>query len=113
MSRPVAPAPRHRWFAAAYDTLAKMDEERARSIRRFMAGGAAGRVLELGCGTGLNLEHYDFTQVENLEATEPDIHMLRRAEAKVFALPPEARSRVRLQEVPAESLPFPDGTFDT
>jgi len=92
--------------------MAKMDAKRANPLRDFIAGGAAGRVLEVGCGTGLNFAHYDWSKLESLEATEPDAFMLRRAEAKAATLTPEARALVHLQEAPAEALPFEDARFD-
>jgi len=107
------PQPRHRWYAAIYDPLiSKSGEKKLAPIRRFVAGGASGRVLELGCGTGANLAFYDWQKVEALVATDPDPFMLQRAEAKVAALDPAVRAKVTLREVPAESLPFEDASFD-
>jgi ubiquinone/menaquinone biosynthesis C-methylase UbiE len=77
-----------------------------------VAGGAAGRVLEVGCGTGANLAFYDWQKVEALVATEPDPFMLQRTEAKLAALNPAVRAKVMLREAPAESLPFEDASFD-
>ena len=107
------PRPRHRWFAAAYDLVAKTDEKRLRPLRQFSAGLAAGRVLEIGSGTGLNLSYYDWVNVESLDVAEPDVYMLQRARAKGGDLPVEARAKVRFHDVPAEALPFPDASFDT
>ncbi len=73
---------------------------------------AAGRVLEIGIGTGLNLAYYDWSQVESLDGTEPDAFMLHHADAKLRRLPETVRAKVRLQEAPAEALPFPDASFD-
>jgi ubiquinone/menaquinone biosynthesis C-methylase UbiE len=95
-----------------YDRMAKTDEKRMGPIRDTVAGGATGRVIEIGCGTGLNFAHYDWSQVERLDATEPDVYMLRRAQARAAALSTEAQSRLTLHEAPAESLPFPDASFD-
>jgi ubiquinone/menaquinone biosynthesis C-methylase UbiE len=81
-------------------------------LRQFAAGGARGRVLEIGAGSGSNLPFYDWSLVERLDATEPDPFMLQRLQAKLGALPAEARAKVRAQEAPAESLPFGDGEFD-
>src|SRR5437763_1929230 len=103
--------PSHRWFAAVYDCISKTDEKKITPIRRFVAGGANGRVLELGCSTGLNFEHYDWPNIEALEATEPDEHMLRRA-LRADALPTDVKSKLHLQQVPAERLPFEDASFD-
>jgi ubiquinone/menaquinone biosynthesis C-methylase UbiE len=103
----------HRWFAAVYDRVMAASDGRLRAAREFVAGGAAGRVLEVGAGTGLNFSYYDWSAVASLDAAEPDPFMLRRADARWRALPEEARARVRLHEAPAEALPFSDATFDT
>lgn len=74
--------------------------------------GVGGRVLEVGCGTGASLAHYDWEAIERLEATEPDPFMLRRAREKLAAMSEDVRAKVTLTESPAESLPFGDGRFD-
>jgi ubiquinone/menaquinone biosynthesis C-methylase UbiE len=104
--------PRHRWFAATYDFFSKMDEKKTSPMRDFAAGEASGKVLEMGAGTGLNFDHFDWSKVETLDATEPDLHMLKRAQTKLEALPAEVQSKVKLHEAPAEALPFPDGSMD-
>jgi ubiquinone/menaquinone biosynthesis C-methylase UbiE len=100
----------HRIYAAFYDLTLRLGGSRFDEMRRFAAGGASGRVLEIGCGTGANFAFYDWSNVEALEATEPDPHMLKRARRKLSAAP---EGRVSLQEAPAESLPFPDESFDS
>jgi SAM-dependent methyltransferase len=96
----------HRWFAATYERRGRRGESGYNEeIRRRVAGEAAGRILEIGAGTGFNFSYYP----ENAEvlAIEPDPHMLRRAE-------PRAREHgIELRASPAERLPFPDGSFDT
>lgn len=106
------PRPRHRWFAAAYDLLARADARKTDPLRDMLAGSAAGRVVEIGCGTGLNFAHFDWPKIKRLDATEPDAFMLKRAEEKADALPPAVRAKVSLHEAPAEALPFPDGSMD-
>ena len=71
--------------------------------RRWLAGGARGRTLDVGCGTGRGLPLYG-----------PDV--------RAIGLDPEwdslGRARRRAPGVPlvqgrAEALPFRGGTFDT
>ena len=98
-----------RIFAAGYDTFqARMEREFFGRIRREMLAQASGRVIEIGSGTGANLEHYPAT-VERVVCTEPEEPMARRLREKA------ARSPVPAEVVlaPAERLPFPDDSFDT
>ena len=98
-----------RIFAWGYDRFqARMEQEFFGQIRREMLAGASGRVVEIGAGTGANLEHYPRT-VEELVCTEPEEPMARRLREKAggSSLP------VRVVEAPAERLPFDDDSFDT
>jgi hypothetical protein len=49
--------PGPRWFAALYDLLAGSAEQAMAPRRELAAGGARGRVLEIGGGTGANLPY--------------------------------------------------------
>jgi ubiquinone/menaquinone biosynthesis C-methylase UbiE len=96
-----------RVFAAGYDRfMAGVERADLGARRAKLLRGARGRVLELGAGTGVNLDHYgpDVTELVLLEPAEP---MARRLEAR--GLPPHA-SVVRAG---AEALPFDDASFDT
>lgn len=100
------------WGAKAapllYDlSLAPGEWRGMRRLRREQVGQAAGRVLELGAGTGLNLRHY--RTVERLVLTEPDPAMVGRLRRRLAA------SRVSgvVARTPAERLPFDDESFDT
>jgi ubiquinone/menaquinone biosynthesis C-methylase UbiE len=94
----------HRWFAAAYDRISRGGEKaRVRHLRKELLSGVTGDVLEIGAGTGANFEYYD--DAARVIALEPDPHMLKRAEAKL-------RPNIELRQAPAESLPFPDASFD-
>jgi ubiquinone/menaquinone biosynthesis C-methylase UbiE len=100
-----------RAFSAAYDRGFKASEDAGlREMRRELLAQARGRVLELGAGTGLNLEHYS-KGIESLTLVEPDPHMTRQLREKL------ARSgraaEVSVVEAPGERLPFADGSFDT
>jgi SAM-dependent methyltransferase len=68
---------------------------------------ARGRVLELGIGTGMNLPLYQ--DITSLHAVEPDPYMLRRARERARGRP----FPVEIAAAGAESLPFPDASFDT
>jgi ubiquinone/menaquinone biosynthesis C-methylase UbiE len=100
-----------RLFSACYDRCFESAEEAGlRDMRRELLAGARGRVLELGAGTGLNLELYPAT-IEGLTLTEPDPHMTRRLREKLAAS--GRTSEITVIEAAAESLPFPDDSFDT
>jgi len=102
----------HPIFAAIYDRLlAESEREGLAELRSKLLGGAAGRTLELGSGTGANLEHYT-SAVTELVMTEPDPHMARRLRARLDDERP-SDVRVEVAEVGAESLPFEDASFDT
>jgi ubiquinone/menaquinone biosynthesis C-methylase UbiE len=98
-----------RVFAWGYDRFqARMEREFFGEIRRDMLAEATGRVLEIGSGTGANLEHYP-RSIEELVCTEPEEPMARRLREKAAGsgLP------VSVVETPAERLPFEDASFDT
>lgn len=77
--------------------------------RRLVVPRAAGRVLELGFGSGLNLAHYDRTRVESIWALEPSAAMRRLAADRIAA----CGLAVRLLDSPAEELALPDRSVDT
>lgn len=98
-----------RGFAALYDRCFKASEEAGlREMRRELLAQARGRVLELGAGTGLNLDLYP-ESVESLVLTEPDPHMIRQLRKRAG----ESPRAVEVVEAPAERLPFDSGSFDT
>jgi ubiquinone/menaquinone biosynthesis C-methylase UbiE len=99
---------RGRFFAATYDRqMKKVEKAGLTGLRRGLLAVAAGRVLEIGGGTGANLPHYRGA-VTSLTITEPEMPMLKRLERRVHA---EAPGTTVLR-APAEDLPFEDGTFD-
>lgn len=100
-----------RFFSACYEAgLRKTEEAGLREMRHELLAGARGRVVEVGAGTGLNLEHYP-EGIEGLTLTEPDPHMTKRLRDKLAVSGRTAH--VSVIEAPAESLPFPEDSFDT
>jgi ubiquinone/menaquinone biosynthesis C-methylase UbiE len=98
-----------RLFAALYDTVSKGSEAAGmREERKQLLSAAEGAALEIGAGTGLNLEHYP-DAVTRLVLVEPDRHMRRRLGRRLEA----AGRRAEIVDASAADLPFPDGTFDT
>ncbi|HXZ72283.1 MAG TPA: class I SAM-dependent methyltransferase [Streptosporangiaceae bacterium] len=99
---------RSRFFALTYDRqIAKVEKAGLSNSRERLLAGAAGRVLEIGGGTGNNLPFYG-PAVESLTITEPEIPMLRRLERKAREQSPGATVLRAL----AEDLPFEDDCFD-
>jgi len=87
-----------------YDAFAALSDWRGlRRWRQWLAGGARGRVLDIGCGTGRTLPYYaaDVTVI----GVDPARDVLKRAALRS----PSAR----LVQARAEALPFRDGAFDT
>lgn len=100
-----------RIFAAVYDRMSTVTEEAGvREWRRQLIADLAGDVLELGAGTGLNLDHYT-EAVSRLVLTEPDRHMRAKLEARIAETRP-APGGVEVVDAGAERLPFPDDSFD-
>jgi ubiquinone/menaquinone biosynthesis C-methylase UbiE len=98
-----------RFFSAVYDRAMQGAEDAGmREMRRELLAEASGRTIELGAGTGLNLELYP-DSVSELTLLEPDPHMTRQLRARVASSDREAT----IAETGAERLPFPDGSFDT
>jgi ubiquinone/menaquinone biosynthesis C-methylase UbiE len=100
-----------RWtiLAPAYDRMSRSSEEAGLGeIRQGLLADAAGCVLEIGAGTGVNLGHYG-PNVESLVLTDPEPPMLRRLRRTADEHRPDAQ----VLQAPAEDLPFEDDSFDT
>lgn len=98
-----------RGFAALYDrAFAATEEAGLREMRRDVLSAARGRTIDLGAGTGANLDLYP-DAVAELVLAEPDPHMAKQLRAKLT----ESGSQVELVEAGAETLPFDDDSFDT
>jgi ubiquinone/menaquinone biosynthesis C-methylase UbiE len=101
-----------RLFALAYDRMmAGAEAAGLRAERERVLADAAGRVLEVGGGSGVNLALYG-DDVETLTVTEPERPMLRRLAGHVDARRGDRTSTTTVLRAPAEDLPFEDDTFD-
>ena len=101
----------HKWFAALFDPLFSKRTEQTymKEMRPRIIGGARGRVLEIGAGTGHSLRYFLGNSFEELVLAEPDPYMLERLRAKFD----NAGVQAMVVEAPAEKLPFSDHYFDT
>lgn len=99
----------HPLFARIYPRLAEVAERHgAREHRDEALAPAAGQVLEIGAGHGLNFRHYPpaVTGVLALEP-EPALRKLAREAAATASVP------VTVEDGVAERLPADDASFDT
>ena len=97
-----------RAFAALYDRGLKATEEGGlREMRRELLSQASGRTVDLGAGTGVNLDLFP-DAVNELVMVEPDPHMLKQLRAKAGD-----RGGVEIVGASAQELPFADDSFDT
>jgi SAM-dependent methyltransferase len=114
-----------RLFARYYDRALKETEANGLgAMRAALLADASGRVIEIGAGTGVNLDLYG-PAVEDLTLVEPDPHMGARLRERLAAEASDAETDEpagsgtaalaprRLVAAPAEAIPFADDTFDT
>lgn len=78
--------------------------------RHGLVSSLAGSVLEIGSGTGRNLEHYSPT-LTRLVLAEPNHHMRKQLTQRIRAC--KFDTPVELCDSPAERLDFADASFDT
>lgn len=93
----------HRLLAWYYNRHAQRMEAAGLGWRRAqLLSGAAGDVVEVGAGTGLNLAHYPDT-VDHLHLFEPDPHM-------ASYLRPHLPGHATLGDATADALPLGDAS---
>lgn len=98
----------HRWFAALYDALGGPVERGPLGRRRAaLVRPLAGRILDLGAGTGANFSLYG--PAAHIVAVEPDPFMLCRAWRRRAAI---HGPRIDLCQAVGEALPFRTASFD-
>ena len=95
----------HLFVAAVYDAImVPADKMGFEQVRKMVTEHAAGSVLEIGAGTGLNFKFFD--KAGCVFAIEPDPYMLSHARKRLEGC-------AALMRAYAEWLPFPDDSFDT
>lgn len=85
-----------------------MRQSALRPFRQRVIGAAEGRVLEIGCGSGLNLPLYG-AAVRTVIALDPSAELLRMARDRAVG----ASIPVELLEASAEAMPIDTGSVDT
>jgi ubiquinone/menaquinone biosynthesis C-methylase UbiE len=101
---------RRRWdkYAPRYDRdIGVFERLQFAGGREWVCAQAAGNVLEVAVGTGLNLAQY--TTEARVTGIDFSPAMLERARRRAADL----RREVVLTEADAQALPFPDASFDT
>lgn len=78
-------------------------------IRRQVVPQASGEVLDVGMGSGLNLQFYDREKVEVVWGLEPSEGMRLKARANLQTSPVE----VKWLDLPGEQIPLDDESIDT
>ncbi|MCF6506643.1 class I SAM-dependent methyltransferase [Blastococcus sp. MG754426] len=96
-------------FARVYGRLAAVGERHGLAeVRAGLLAGTAGRVLEVGAGSGANFAHYP-PAVGSVLAVEPEPHLRRLAQRAAARAPVP----VGVVDAVAEALPVADGAVDT
>lgn len=98
------------WLMAKfYDKIMRDAEDKClRDWRGLLLHELSGEVLELGCGTGANLEFYPDT-VKRLILLEPSTHMQLKLKRKVLD---SGLSNIELLTDKAENISLPDSSVD-
>lgn len=100
--------PHHPTFARLYSWMSRRMEQTAYARHRDrLLVGLSGRVVEIGCGNGLNFSHYPST-VTSVLAIEPEPYLRRQASAAAR----DAAVDIDVVDGIAEELPVEDASFD-
>lgn len=96
-------------FARYYDRmLADAENKCLNDWRAQLLSNLSGKVLEIGCGTGLNLAHYP-QSLDSLVLTEPDPHMRKKLYSVVSK---KINCHWQLLGHSAEHIPLAANSFD-
>jgi SAM-dependent methyltransferase len=101
-------------FAAIYDpVLAGPERAGLARERDARLASAEGRTLEIGAGTGANLEHLSTASITTLTLVEPAAPMRERLMRHVAELRDSLPDRTEIFAGSAAHLPVADGSVDT
>ncbi len=99
------------WYERfVFSPLLNVADRALHEVRVELLGQARGRVLELGIGSGLSLPWYD-EQVEEVVGLEPSEALLAQCRKQLDGR--QSGPPVTLVQGSAESLSYPDNSFDT
>jgi SAM-dependent methyltransferase len=95
--------------------MAPLERRHLRSVRRDLLPRASGSVLEIGAGTGVNLEFYAMDAIDRLTVSdiEPREYVFRRRFDALEGRWGSRRPELAIERIDAHRLPFPDAAFDT
>ncbi|MFQ5888538.1 MAG: methyltransferase domain-containing protein [Gemmatimonadota bacterium] len=97
-----------RLMAVLYDRLlAGAEDACLGEWRAELVGSLRGEVLEVGAGTGANLDHYP-AEVTRVILSEPDRHMRARLQRKL----PAGDGRFEVINAAVEELPLPEASLE-
>ena len=86
--------------------LLPLEKIRLEKIRKQLLWQVKGNVLEIGSGTGVNLKHYDFSKINEIDLIDIEITQ----KLTHYKFPKHISFAYRKGDV--ESLPYKDHTFD-
>ena len=69
---------------------------------------AYGRILEIGIGSGLNFDHYNFERVEEIIGVDPAVSSVAMAKSRAS----QYNSKISFIESSAESIDLESSSFD-
>lgn len=96
-------------WARVYDKFMQDAETRClQEWRSALLSNLSGVVLEIGCGTGLNLDYYPKT-LDRLILLEPDANMRKKLQEKIAL---KNTSTIEILNCGAESIPLADASCD-
>ena len=86
--------------------MAPLERKGIRKARKELIPTANKNVLEIGAGTGVNLQYYDFSNIDSLTLSDYEISK------HLKTLHHQNETKFTLVRLDVEALPFSDNSFD-